>query len=114
MFEYKLTLNRVYDKVRIIENDQKLILTVNTDAMRLVAGLMEVQKDMAKYGEMDEQQKMDIARRFAGVIFGDEQTKQLEDFYHGDAGCIVSVCGKYFSERLNKRIIKAQKKSGTK
>lgn len=111
---YKLTLNRVYDKIRVVENDEKLILVVNADAMRLVAGLMTVQKEMSTYGEMDDAKKADIAHRFAAVIFGEDQAKKLEDFYHGDPGCVVSVCGKYFSERLNKKLVKAQKKSGRK
>ena len=47
---------------------------------------------------------------FAGVIFGEEQAKALLDFYHNNAGCVVNVCGQYFSNRLRGLIEKAQKK----
>ena len=36
---YELTLNRVHDTIVIREGDETLTLTVNGDAMRMVAGL---------------------------------------------------------------------------
>ena len=41
---------------------------------------------------------------------GEEQAKALEEFYRGDAGCMITLCGTYFSKRLSKLITEAQKK----
>ena len=108
---YDISLNRVHDRVRIVEGDERLELRVEGDAMRMVAGLNEAQKRLrgltdASTGE----EQRDAALYFAGVMFGDEQAKALLDFYHNNAGCVVNVCGQYFSNRLRGLIEKAQKK----
>ena len=41
---YDISLNRVHDRVRIVEGDERLELRVEGDAMRMVAGLNEAQK----------------------------------------------------------------------
>ena len=51
------------------------------------------------------------ARYFAGVIFGSDQAEKLIDFYHGDGLCVINLCAKYMTGRLNKLIAKVQKKS---
>ena len=54
------------------------------------------------------------AREFSVAIFGEEQTEQLFDFYHGDENCVVTICGMYFGDPKNglgKKITKAQKKN---
>ena len=43
---YEMTLNRVHDTVTIREGDEKITLTVNGDAMRMVAGLNKAQATM--------------------------------------------------------------------
>ena len=48
---YEMTLNRVYDNVAIREGSEKLLLTVNGDAMRMVAGLNNAQRKMQELTE---------------------------------------------------------------
>ena len=52
----------------------------------------------------------EIAEYFAAVIFGKEQAAQLMAFYADDPGCVITVCGRYFKERLAGKINKAQRK----
>ena len=108
---YEMTLNRVHDTIVIREDDEKLTLTVNGDAMRMVAGLTKAQERMKALTEdtPDEEVKA-VAEYFAAVIFGREQASKLMAFYADDPGCVISVCGKYFKERLAEKITKAQKR----
>ena len=108
---YKLTLNRVHDTVLIEEGEETLTLTVNGDAMRMVAGLNKAQQKMKDISDdsTDEEVK-DIAEYFAAVIFGKEQAAQLMAFYADDPGCVISICGQYFKERLAGKITDVQKK----
>lgn len=109
---YKISLNRIHDRVRITEGDERLDLRVDADPMRVVAGLNEAQRrlkiitDESTVGERN-----NSATYFAGVIFGAEQAAQLMDFYHDDAACVINVCGRYFSDRLSKLIEKAQRRA---
>lgn len=106
-----LTLGRVYDTLKIKEGGATLVLHVNSDPSRVVVGLAQAQKRLVTINEeTSAEEREDIARFFSGVIFGDEQTQKLFDFYYGDASCVVAVCGKYFADRLSKLITKAQKK----
>lgn len=108
---YEMTLNRVHDTVTIREGDEKITLTVNGDAMHMVAGLNRAQKRMSEIKEdtPDEEVK-DVARYFAAVVFGKEQAEKLMAFYADDPGCVISVCGQYFKDRLAGKITKAQKR----
>lgn len=108
---YKMTLNRVHDAVTIKEGDETLKLTVNGDAMRMVAGLNKAQKKMLELDDnaTDEQVK-ECAEYFAAVIFGKEQAAHLMAFYADDPGCVISVCGQYFKNRLAGKIAAVQKK----
>ena len=108
---YKMTLNRVYDHIVISEGNGKLNLTVNGDAQRMVAGLNKAQKKMLELNDdSDDETVRDVAEYFASVIFGNEQAKKLMDFYADDPGCVISVCGQYFTKRLAGKIAKVQKK----
>ena len=108
---YEITLNRVHDSITIKEGTERLALTVNGDALRMVAGLNKAQQKMLALNEdsSDEQVK-ETAELFAAVIFGDEQAKKLMDFYADDPVCVINVCGNYFRERLAQKIAKVQKK----
>lgn len=108
---YEITLNRVHDTITIREGNETLKLTVDGDAMRLVAGLNKAQQKMiALNDESKEEDIIDCAKFFAGVIFGNEQAAQLLKFYADDPSCVISVCGKYFKERLAGKIAAVQKK----
>jgi hypothetical protein len=108
---YNITLNRVKDTVRITEGGETLVLTVNGDAMRIVAGLNKAQAKMkAITDDADDDTVREVAEYFAAVIFGHEQAAQLLAFYAEDPGCVISVCGQYFKERLAGKIAAVQKK----
>ena len=108
---YDLTLNRVHDFVRIKEGGETLELTVNGDSFRMVAGLNKAQAKMkALNDESTDEEIKDAAEYFATVIFGQEQAKKLIAFYGEDPGCVITVCGNYFRERLAGKISAVQKK----
>lgn len=108
---YEITLNRVHDTVVIREGEDKLTLYVDVDPMRITAGLVQAQQNLQKWNEKTQaKQQREYALFFAGVIFGQEQAQELLAFYHNNAGCVVNVCGQYFSNRLRGLIEKAQKK----
>ena len=107
-----LSLNRVYDNIKIREGSETLSLHVNNDPARIVAGLNEAQKRLKSIDQdTSEESRKEIALFFAAAIFGEEQAKQILDFYYGDSYCVISICSKYFSERLAKKITEAQKKA---
>lgn len=109
--EYEMTLNRVHDNVVIREGDETLKLTVNGDSMRIVAGLNKAQQKIKDLSDdsTDEQVK-ECAEYFAAVIFGKEQAAKLMAFYADDPACVISVCGRYFKDRLAWKITQVQKK----
>lgn len=108
---YEMTLNRVHDTVTIREGDESITLTVNGDAMRIVAGLNKAQEKMnALTDDSPDDEVKDAAEYFAAVIFGKDQAAQLMAFYADDPACVISVCGQYFKNRLADRIAKVQKK----
>ena len=109
--DYELTLNRVHDNVVFREGDETLKLTVNGDAMRIVAGLNKAQQKMkAITDDTPDEEVKEIADYFAAVIFGKEQAAQLMSFYADDPGCVITVCGRYFKDRLAAKITQIQKK----
>lgn len=109
---YEMTLNRVHDTVTIKEGDERLTLSVNGDAMHMIAGMNKAnQKLQALTDDSKDEEVVEAAEYFAAVIFGREQAARLMRFYANDPGCVISVCGQYFKERLVDRIVKVQKKS---
>ena len=108
---YEMTLNRVHDTVTVREGDEKITLTVNGDAMRMVAGLTKAQTKMKELtDDSPDDVVKDVAEYFAAVIFGKEQAAKLMAFYADDPGCVITVCGQYFKERLADKITEAQKR----
>lgn len=110
---YTLTLNRVHDALTVKEGDARLTLTVDGDSMRMVAGLNKAQEKMneiLKQENPPESEIREAAEYFATVIFGAEGSNKLFDFYNGDAGCVISVCGQYFKGRLADKIAKIQRR----
>lgn len=109
---FTMSLNRVHDRVRIVEGDERLELRVDGDPNRIVAGLNEAQKRLkALNDESTEEEQKAAALYFVGVMFGEEQAKVLMEFYHDDPGCVIKIGGQYFSARLAKLIEKAQKRA---
>jgi hypothetical protein len=108
---YEMTLNRVHDTITVREADEKITLTVNGDAVRMVAGLNKAQAKMKSItDETPDDVVKETAEYFAAVIFGKEQAAKLMAFYAEDPGCVITICGRYFSERLAGKITEAQKR----
>ena len=109
---HDVSLNRIHATIRIHEGDDALTLKVNADPMRMVAGLNTVQARLKSLGVDSPQDEINgAAFAFAETLFGTEQAKALTEFYHNDAGCVINVCGKCFSEHLARLIARAQKKA---
>lgn len=106
---FTISLRRVRDTVRVTEGSEALTLKVDADAMQMVralntarAGIKGITKDST------DEDRANVAMTFASAIFGEEQARQLAEFYRGDNACVISVCGEYFTRRLTKLIKKAQ------
>lgn len=110
MFGYTLSLGHVHDTIRVREGKETLVLTVDSDPMKLTAGLLQAQEMLKELDSGDEAKTRAAALYFAGVMFKEEQANKLMEFYLNDAGCVINVCGRYFAERLSKKITAAQKK----
>ena len=105
---FEARTGRVRDHVRF---DGELTLYVDRDAYRMMTEIIaagDAVRQVTIQGTPEELQT--AALGFASSIFGIEQGKKLMNFYHGDAACVLNVCGKYFSVRLAKKITKVQKK----
>jgi ABC-type hemin transport system substrate-binding protein len=106
-----MTLNRVHDDVEIREGGDSLILHVEADPDRVVAGLNERSRRMKTLtNDSTEDDFTEAARFFASVIFGAEQAEKLLEFYHKDANCVMRACSEYFTRRLSHMITDIQKK----
>lgn len=107
----EISLNRVRDHIVINENGEKLNLYVDSDPMKMVIGLDQAQNALkALSDESSEEEVKSAALFFARVLFGEEQAKELFEFYHGDPSCVINISAKCFSQRIRKKIEKAQKK----
>lgn len=116
MFRRKeLTLNRVRDHITIREGNDTINLTVDSDANMLIHGVRMAQKTLQRIQEEDnEELKKTAAEQLSTAIFGKEQAGLLLDFYGGNYGCVITICGMYFGDHKNglgKKITKAQKKN---
>jgi hypothetical protein len=108
---FEISMNRVKDTVVIREGNERLTLNVNADAQRLFAGLNAAYERMKNINESTEESEVkDIAKYFSGVIFGTDQAQKLSEFYANDAAAIISVCGRYFRDRLAGLIADVQKR----
>ena len=109
-FKKAITPYSVEDKVTFKNVDKTMTLYVRGDAASFVVGLKKVQEKLNEINdESDECQRVNVARFFARTLFGDEQGDKLVDFYN-EPLAVITVCGKYFQERLAKKITKAQKR----
>jgi len=108
---YEMTLNRVHDNITIKEGDETLKLTVNGDGMRIVAGLNKAREKLnALTDDAPDDEVKEAALYFAAVIFGKEQAEKIMEFYADDPGCVITLCGQYFKDRLAGKIAAVQKK----
>lgn len=110
MFRKKINPYDVSDKVTFQNVDKELTLYVKTSAGSIVMGLNQATEKIKELtNDSDECQKINAARFFASVIFGEEQADQLIDFYN-DPMAVISAIGLYFNQQLKHKITKAQKR----
>jgi hypothetical protein len=107
---YEVNPFPVHDIVTFRNGEGALRLEVKADASVLVSNLSKAQKRLSAIGDdTEEEEQKSVAKFFAAVIFGDDQAERLMDFY-GEPLTVITVCGKYFQDRLGKIITKAQKR----
>lgn len=109
---FRITLNRVRDKILIKEGDESLVLKVDCDSRIIVTKIRQANELIVKANKENatELDRMVASEQFSEAIFGPEQTEQLMQFYNNDYSCVLTVCGMYFEKRLSKKISAAQKK----
>ena len=110
MFRKEINPFSVTDKIIFRNVDKTINLVVRADASVLVNGLRKITGRLNEIDDVSEEEKLSIAKTFAGLFFGDEQGEKLCEFYNNDPLAVVSACGMYFKERLSKIVSKAQKK----
>lgn len=110
LFRKEINPYPVSDKITFRNVDKTLTLTVRSSASSLVTGLKQANDKLTGMtDDTPEEDRAEAARLFASAIFGKEQGDALCRFYE-DPMAVVSACGLYFSERLGKKITKAQKR----
>lgn len=107
------SLNRVRDNITIKEGEETLDLYVDCDAATIIPKLINARRKVSEVRtDSTEEEQKEAAQALSCAMFGEDQTKKLIDFYHGDFGAVVTICGMYFSSKhgLGEKITKAQKK----
>lgn len=100
----------VIDNIEFYDGTNTLPVNVRADAASLVVNIKKVyDKLSAVNDESTEETKAETARMFAHAIFGQDDGDKLCAFYK-DPLTVISVCGKYFKERLADKITKVQKR----
>lgn len=109
---FRITLNRVRDKITVKEGDEKMILSVDSDARVIITKIRNAQEMLVKVNkpEATDEERAAAAIEFSRAIFGPDQTDKLYQFYNWDYSCVITICGLYFEKRLRKKIAAAQKK----
>lgn len=112
MFEHKISLGLVRDRVAAVEGNDKLELIVSERANTIMHKLGIAQKGLEALGNSPKDQDRErVALQFASALLGEKQAQELLSFYQNDPNCVIDWCGKYFSARLSKKITRAQKKN---
>ena len=100
----------VIDNIEFFDGKNTLPVNVRADAASLVVNIKKAYDKLSGLtDESPEETKAETARMFARAIFGQEDGDKLCAFYR-DPLVVISICGKYFKERLAAKITKAQKK----
>lgn len=111
MFTKEINPFPVFDRIRFRNIDKTLTLSVKGAASPMIIALKMAQERLsALTDDSTDEDRLDAAKAFAKAIFGDSQAEQLLEFYNNDALTVISVCGQYFSNRLGKKITKAQER----
>lgn len=100
----------VRDTVVFVNGDKKIELTVKSDGGEIVRKIQRANVRLsAVTDKSSEEEKQSVSFALASSIFGDDQARKLCSFYD-EPVTVVTVCGRYFKERLSKKIAKAQKR----
>lgn len=114
LFRKAYTLNHVRDRITVKEGNETIELHVDCDPKIIIHRIQKAQETLLTINEKSSiEDRIKATRGFAVAIFGDEQTRKLFDFYHGDDNCVIAICGMYFKDQKNglaKKITKAQKR----
>lgn len=114
MFRWRneISLNRVHDLFTVKEGNEQIQLRVDSDPHSLVIKIRNANELIisANGQKASDEDRIHAARMFAEAMFGTEQTDRLAALYNGDYACVMAICGKYFEQRLCRKIVKAQKK----
>ena len=100
----------VIDNIEFYDGKNTLPVNVRADAAALVVNIKKVHDKLSTLtDESTEETNAETARMFAHAIFGQEDGDRVCAFYR-DPLTVISVCGKYFKDRLADKITKAQKR----
>lgn len=113
MFGRKNEINpyAITDTVVFRNLEKTLTLFVRSDASTIVIRLKAAHDKLAKMtDDTPDNERSEAAFQFAASMFGEDQARDLCEFYCGDTLAIINACGMYFQQRLGKIITKAQKK----
>lgn len=109
---YTFSTNRVRDHVRIVEGAEELRLRVDVDPMQIMPQINRA-KDLLTTVSNDVSNTEALrtaAEAWAGCMFGKEQTEQLAVFYDHNYLSVLNACTGYFTRRLSRLLLKAQRK----
>lgn len=104
---FKISLNRVHDKIKVQEGNETLVLRVDADPMKIAADMRTAALKLQNPEELTEEERAGATWELAHAVFG-EQADDLYKLYNNDDSCVMAVLSKYV-ERLTKIITKAQK-----
>lgn len=109
-FRKEINPYSVSDKVTFRNVDKALTMYVRADPSSLVVALRGAMTRLAALtDESADEEWASVALSYATAIFGDEQARQLLDFY-GSPLTVMRACDNYFNEYLGAKITKLQKK----
>lgn len=110
---FKISTNRVHDRVRIVEGASHLDLMVDADPRSIMIKLKAAQDALQAVSQATDDQSpvvQQAAKTFAAAIFGPAQAEKLLDFYANSGSAVISLCTKYLSTRLMRLVKTAQRR----
>jgi len=109
---YTFSTNRVRDQIRIVEGAEELRLRVDVDPMQIMPEINRAKDLLTAVSNAPENTEAlrAAAEAWAGCMFGKEQTEQLAAFYGHNYLSILNACTGYFTQRLSRLLLKAQRK----
>ena len=108
LFNRALSLGHVHEKINVKEGEYTISLVVDADvstlAQRTKTALSMMQNAAGDRSAMEE-----AGFTLSRVMFGDEQTQRLLEFYAGNRVSLLEISLRIFAQRLSKKIEKAQR-----